>query len=93
MPPHLPDLYVEGTEAFSSIGTDLAGSLYIRHSLKDTNTHKVWIVIFACTLSSAVHLEIMQDMIAEQFILTLRRFISRRGTPSLIVSDNAKTFK
>ena len=93
VPPHLPDFRVEGTEAFSSVGTDLAGPLYIRHSLKDTNTHKVWIVIFTCTLSRAVHLEIMQDMSAEQFILALRRFISRRGTPSLIVSDNAKTFK
>ena len=35
----------------------------------------------------------MQDMSAEQFILALRWFISRRGTPSLIVSDDAKTFK
>ena len=35
----------------------------------------------------------MQDMNAEQFILALRRFISRRGTLNLIVSDNAKTFK
>ena len=29
----------------------------------------------------------------EQFILALRRFISQRGCPQCIVSDNAKTFK
>ena len=91
--PHLPDFRVEGTEAFLIIGTDLAGPLYMRHSLKYTNTHKVWIVIFTCTLTRAVHFEIMQGMSAEQFILALRRFISRRRTPNLIVSDNAKTFK
>ena len=40
-PPHLPEFRVEEGEAFSSVGTDLAGPLYIRNSLKDTNTHKV----------------------------------------------------
>ena len=50
-PPHLPEFRVEEWDAFSSVGTDLAGPLYVRNSLKDTNTHKVWIVIFTCTLS------------------------------------------
>ena len=78
-PLHLPDFRVQGTDAFSSAGTDLAGPLYIR-----------------CTLSGAVHLEILLDMSAEQFNLALmssKRFISRKGTSSLIVSNNAKTFK
>ena len=92
-PPHLPEFRVDKGEAFSSVGTDLAGPLYVRNSQKDTNTHKVWIVIFTCTLSRGVHLEIMEDMSVEQFILALRRFISRRGCPQRIVSDNAKTFK
>ena len=92
-PPHLPEFRVEEGDAFSSVGTDLAGLLYVRNSLKDTNTHKVWIVIFTCTLSRGVHLEIMEDMSVEQFILALRCFISRRGCPQRIVSDNAKTFK
>ena len=83
------DFCVKGTEALSSVETDLAGPLYIRYSLNDTNTPKVWIVIFTCTLSHAVHLKTMQDMSAEQFILALRRFISRRSTSG----DNAKTDK
>ena len=92
-PPHLPEFRVEEREAFSSAGTDLAGSPYVRNSLKDTNTHKVWNVIFTCTLSRGVHMEIMEDMSVKQFILALRRFISRRGCPQRVVSDNAKTFK
>ena len=62
----------------------VAGPLYVRNSLKDMNTHKVWIVIFTCTLSRGV----MEDLSVEQFI-----FISRRGCPQCIVSDNAKTVK
>ena len=75
-PPHLPEFRVQEGEAFSSVGTDLAGPLYVRNSLKDMNTHKVWIVIFICTLSRGVHLEIMEDMSVEQFILVLQCFIS-----------------
>ena len=92
-PPHLPEFRVEEREAFSSVGTHLAGPLYVRNSLRDTNIHKVWIIIFTCTLSRGVHLEIMEDMSVEQFILALRRFISPRGCPERIISDNAKTFK
>ena len=92
-PPHLPEFRVEEGEAFSSVGTDLAGPQYVRNSLKDTNTHKVWIVIFTCTLSRGLHLEVMEDMSFDQLILALRRFISQRGCPQRIVSDNAKTFK
>ncbi|XP_070549463.1 uncharacterized protein [Ptychodera flava] len=32
-------------------------------------------------------------MSAEQFLLCLRRFIARRGTPEQIISDNAPQFK
>ena len=92
-PPQLPDFRVEGSEAFESVGTDLAGPLFTKRTPGEKETHKVWIVIFTCSLSWAVHLEIMQNMSAEQFIMALRRFISRRGKPNLLISDNAKTFQ
>ncbi|KHJ85789.1 hypothetical protein OESDEN_14476 [Oesophagostomum dentatum] len=41
----------------------------------------------------ALHLETVLDNSAEEFVLALRRFIARRGTPNLITSDNAPTFK
>ena len=59
--------------------------------MKCRDTFKVWIVIFTCTLTRALHLEIMQDMSTEQFLLAFRRFISRRGSPNLVISDNART--
>jgi len=41
----------------------------------------------------AVHLELVEDMSTEEFLLCLHRFIARRGAPRLILSDNAKQFK
>ena len=92
-PPQLPDFRVEGSEALESVGTDLAGPLFMERTPGEKETHKVWIVIFTCSLSRAVHVEIKQNMSPEQFIMALRRFISRRGKPNLLISDNAKTFQ
>ena len=50
-------------------------------------------VLFTCCVTRAVHLDLVTDMTASTFIRCLRRFAARRGTPALIVSDNAKTFK
>ena len=35
----------------------------------------------------------MPDLTTEAFIRALRRFVGRRGIPSLTVSDNAKKYK
>ena len=40
-----------------------------------------------------LHLELAQDLSAPTFLNCLRRFCARRGTPSIINFDNAKTFK
>ena len=35
----------------------------------------------------------ISDLTADILLYCFRRFVSRRGIPSLIVTDNAKTFK
>ena len=40
----------------------------------------------------AVHLELVDSLSVEDFILDLKRFEARRGMPSVIYSDNSKTF-
>ena len=54
---------------------------------------RVYIALFSCCTTRAIHLELVKDLMAHTFLKALRRFTARRGTPSLIVSDNAKTFK
>ena len=54
---------------------------------------KVYIVLFSCCVTRAIHLDITIDLSATAFVRCLRKFSARRGTPSLIISDNAKTFK
>ncbi|WKY06765.1 hypothetical protein Q1695_006725 [Nippostrongylus brasiliensis] len=40
----------------------------------------------------AIHLEVVLDNSAQQFLLASRRFIARRGTPTTIYSVNSTTF-
>lgn len=44
-------------------------------------------------LTKAVHLDVVPDLTTEGFIRSFRRFTARRGVPSIIVTDNAGTFK
>ena len=87
----LPEFRVKEAHAFSSVGIDFAGPIFIRepsHAVK-----KVYIALFTCGTSGAVSLELVPDLRTRTFLLCFRRFVSRRGTPSIVVSDNAKTFK
>ena len=75
---------------FAKVGVDFAGPLYAREGGEMV---KVYIALFTCCVTRAVHLDLVRNLSLSSFLNCLRRFASRRGTPTLIVSDNAKTFK
>ena len=54
---------------------------------------KSHVVLFTCCLTRAVHLDLVTDLSVTTFVRCLRKCAARRGAPSLIISDNAKTFK
>ena len=82
----LPSFRTEPSRPFSKIGVDFFGPLYV-----DEGT-KVWVLLITCATSRAVHLELVKSQSVEDVKLALRRFFALRGTPDLIISDNAKTF-
>ena len=45
-----------------------------------------------CATTRGVHLEIMTDLTTETFLLVLRRFVSQKSLPQIIVSDNGSTY-
>ncbi|GFU19104.1 integrase catalytic domain-containing protein [Trichonephila clavipes] len=46
-----------------------------------------------CTISTAIHFEVVSDLTTDSFLASLRRFIARRSKPATIWSDNATNFK
>ena len=87
----LPDFRSQFTRPFAATGVDFAGPLQCKG--EQGEIQKVYIALFTCAATRAVHLELCKDLTALEFQLALKSFIARRGTPSLMVSDNAKTFQ
>ena len=87
----LPSFRVRETLPFANVGVDFAGPLFYKATTGDMKT--CYIVLFVCCTSRALHLDLIEDLTGPTFICSLRRFSARRGTPDIINSDNAKTFK
>ena len=54
---------------------------------------KRYACVFTCLAIRAVHIEIAHDLTADSFIQAFTRFVSRRGSPIEVFSDNETTFK
>ena len=90
-PGKLPSTRTQGTTPFQVVGVDFAGP--IRYVTRNKAERKAYLLLYGCSLTRAVHLEVLKTMEASEFIASLKRFIARRGRPKLIYSDNARTFK
>ena len=78
---------------FTQIGLDYAGPMAVKQSKrKSAPLIKLYVCIFICLLTKAVHIETITDLSATLFLAVFKNFTSRRGIPSIIFSDNAKTF-
>ena len=90
-PPALPEFRVTESQPFFCTGVDFAGPLFIREN--DGHSYKVYLVLFTCSSTRAVHLELCPDLSTDAFLRSLSRMKARRGTPRILISDNAQTFK
>jgi len=78
------------------VGVDYFGPLLCKNvyqnDLEDDEIFKCYGVIYTCATSRGVIIDLVPDANAESFILSLSRFISRRGCPKQILSDNGSVF-
>jgi len=87
-----PLLKVRVTEAppFTVTGVDFTGAPYVKGATSQET--KIYICLFSCAVSRAVHLEVVNDLIVDTFLLAFRRFCSRKSLPRKMISDNASTY-
>ena len=89
----LPAERVTPASTFDKVGVDYAGPFQIKYGhVRKPTVLKAYICLFVCLAVKAVHLELVSDLTAEAFIAALRRFVARRGCPSLIWSDHGTNF-
>ncbi|XP_064641321.1 uncharacterized protein LOC135496115 [Lineus longissimus] len=71
--------------AFSHVGLDYFGPYHVK---RGRSLIKRYGCIFTCLTTRAIHIEVAENLTTDSFINALQRFISRRGTPIKIRSDN-----
>lgn len=89
----LPAARVRISRPFSHVGVDFCGPFLTRASKgRGIKTNKSYVAVFVCLCVKAIHLELVSDLSSEAFLAAYRRFISRRGLPSCMYSDNGTNF-
>ena len=77
---------------FDRIGPHARPIMIKSGSIRNTTITKSYAAVFVCFSVKVVHLEVVTSLTTAAFIATLRRFIARRGKPSVIWSDHATNF-
>ena len=90
-PGNLPKTWTQGSRPFQVIGVDFAGP--IRYTSRAKTESKAYLALYACSLTRAVHLDLLKSLETSEYIGSLKRFIAQRGRPEIIYSDNGSTFK
>ncbi|XP_035208788.1 uncharacterized protein LOC118183380 [Stegodyphus dumicola] len=81
-----PKNRIKAAAVFEVSGIDIAGPLYLRSG------EKTWVVLFTRAIYRAVHLELVNSLSTEVFIMALRRIFARRGRVNIIYPDNGTNF-
>ena len=83
----LPEHRIMPAPVFHTTAIDLFGPFTFRDMVKKRTTGKGWGVIFVCTASSAIHIELTESYGMDSFLQALRRFVCIHGSPKKIISD------
>lgn len=73
---------------FPVTSVDFAGPFVVHYKGRGSRTTKVYLAVFVCQSTKAVHLDLVESLDTESFLNCLRRFVGRHGAPYKILSDN-----
>ncbi|KAL0177187.1 hypothetical protein M9458_026081, partial [Cirrhinus mrigala] len=74
---------------FSSTEMDCFGPFTVKIGRQ---TEKRWGIVFKCMTTRCLHLDLLESLDSDAFLMSLRRFIARRGKPFELFSDNGTNF-
>jgi len=91
---NLPKSRISKARPFLYTGVDYAGPIQVSPTKgRGQHTVKAWIAVFVCFTTKAIHLELVGDYTTDAFLASLKRFVSRRGKPQVMYSDEGTNFK
>ena len=91
----LPETRLHKTPPFYHCGIDVFGHFNIRQckeTRQRSGTQKVWVLIFSCLYSRAIHLEVLDSMDTASFKQAFARFQALRGECVYLRIDAGSNF-
>ena len=75
--------------AFTNVGIDCFGPFQVK---RGRSHEKKYGCIFTCLVTRAIHIEKLHSLDTDAFLNAFIRFVSRRGMPESVRSDNGTNF-
>ena len=89
----LPSCHIILSSPFHHTGADFAGPLKVKRGYTRKPTYiDVYVCVFVCMATKAVHLEMVLNLTTADFLAALRRFVARRGCQETLATDNGTNF-
>ena len=90
---NLPTNRVKKSRPFENSGIDYCGPFLIKEKqFRNRGKIMVYIVVFVCFATKAVHLELASDLTTETCLAAINRFHDRRGMSRNLYTDNGTNF-
>lgn len=89
----LPEARITPAPPFHRTGVDYAGPFEAKSGpARNARSMKVYICVFVCLATKAIHLELVSDLTTKGFLAAFDRFTARRGLSIEIKSDHGTNF-
>ena len=76
--------------AFYSTGMDCFGPFLVKIGRRN---EKRWGILYKCLTTRAVYIDLLSSLDGDSFLMSLRRFVARRGKPHELLCDHGTNFK
>ena len=90
---NLPVERLSQAAAFTHIGVDFAGPLYLKYFDPEAGSNKAYICLFTCASSRAVHLEVTQSLTVVAFFAGFQKIRGKKGRSSDNLFRQRKDFQ
>jgi len=71
LPPLQPKFRVQKSRPFSHTALDFAGPLHVK-TFGVTQSSKMWVCLYTCCVTCAVHIDVVPDMSTDPFLRSLK---------------------
>merc|ERR1712089_54307 len=89
---NLPSYRICPTPPFQKVSVDLVGHYFVKPTMTSRKQSKVWILMYLCDVSKALHTEVIDSLSSSAIINAFRSCFALRNTPEQISSDPGKCF-